>query len=360
MRVVLHRLVPALVRQRLHEGQRRIGQGEGGGAGDRAGHVGHAVMHHAVLYIGRLRMRGGPAAFEAAALVDGDVHQDGARPHAADHLAGDQLGGRRAGDQHRADDQVGVQHLALDGFGGGEQGGGARAELQVEFLQPRQGAVDDHHAGLQPDRHARRVGAGYAAAQHHHAAGRHAGHAAEQHTRAALFLLQAMGADLHRHPAGDLAHRSQQRQAAARVGDGFIGDAGGAGGHQALGLRLVGGQMQVGEQDLLVAQHGDFAGLRFLHLHDHVRGGEDRCGGLHDQRAGIAVGVVGQASAGAGAGLDGDDVAVAREFPCAGGGQADAVFMCLDLLGNTNMHATALLVCPGSIAQFGPSDGVID
>ena len=118
--------------------------------------------------------------------------------------------------------------------------------------------------------------------------------------------------------------------------------------------------MQVGEQDLLVAQHGDFAGLRLLHLHDHVRGGEDRRGGVHDQRAGIAVGIVGQAGAGAGAGLDGDDMAVAGQFPRAGGGQADAVFVRLDLLGNTDMHATTLHVCPGSIAQYGPSDGVID
>ena len=47
-------------------------------------------------------------------------------------------------------------------------------------------------------------------------AGRHAGHATEQNAGAALFLLQAMRADLHRHAAGDLAHRRQQRQAAVR------------------------------------------------------------------------------------------------------------------------------------------------
>ena len=45
---------------------------------------------------------------------------------------------------------------------------------------------------------------------------RHAGHAAQEHAGAALLLLQAMRADLHRHAPGDLAHGRQQRQPAAR------------------------------------------------------------------------------------------------------------------------------------------------
>ncbi len=89
---------------------------------------------------------------------------------------------------------------------------------------------------------------------------RHAGHAAEQHARAALLLLQAMRADLHRHAPRDLAHRRQQRQRAARVGDGLVGDAGGARAHQPLGLRAVGGEMQIGEQHLPRAQQRDLRG----------------------------------------------------------------------------------------------------
>ena len=94
-----------------------------------------------------------------------------------------------------------------------------------------------------------------AAAEDHHLGRRDAGHAAQQHARAALLLLEAMGADLDRHAAGDLAHRRQQRQAAARIGDGLVGDAGRARAQQALGLLLVGGEMEIGEQDLALAQH---------------------------------------------------------------------------------------------------------
>jgi hypothetical protein len=46
-------------------------------------------------------------------------------------------------------------------------------------------------------------------------AGRHARHAAEQHARCRPVPSPGMRARLDRHAAGDLAHRRQQRQAAA-------------------------------------------------------------------------------------------------------------------------------------------------
>ena len=39
---------------------------------------------------------------------------------------------------------------------------------------------------------------------------------------------------------------------------------------QRFGKLPVGGQMEVGEDDLAAPQHGDFAGLRLLDLDDHV------------------------------------------------------------------------------------------
>jgi len=75
-----------------------------------------------------------------------------------------------------------------------------------------------------PHRHPRRVGAGDAAAENHHLGRRHTRHSAKQHAETALLLFEAMGTDLHRHAASNLAHRRQQRQAAARIGHCLIGD----------------------------------------------------------------------------------------------------------------------------------------
>ena len=48
----------------------------------------------------------------------------------------------------------------------------------------------------------------------------------------------------------------------------------------ALGLRPVGREVQVGEQDLPLAQARDLHRLRLLDLHDHVRGGEHGVGAV--------------------------------------------------------------------------------
>jgi hypothetical protein len=94
-------------------------------------------------------------------------------------------------------------------------------------------------------------------------------------------LLQAVGAGLHRQPAGDFRHRRQQRQPPFGCGDGFIGDADGAAGVDQVGTLLgVGRQVQVGVQDLPLAQHRALAGLRLLDLDDHLGTGEDLLGGF--------------------------------------------------------------------------------
>ena len=46
------------------------------------------------------------AGLETAALVDGDVDENGAFLHAFQHFAGDEFRGVCAGDQHRADDDI--------------------------------------------------------------------------------------------------------------------------------------------------------------------------------------------------------------------------------------------------------------
>ena len=338
MLVVDQRLAPALVRQRQRERQRGIAQRLGGGARHGPRHVGDAVMHHAFLDIGRVGMAGRPAGLQAAALVDGDIHHHRALPHLLHHRPRHQLRRRGTRHQHRADHQVGLDHRRLDRRRGRIQRLNLAAEHDIQLLQPRQRAVEDRHMRPQPHRHHRRMRARNAAADDHHAPRRHPWHAAQQHARAALFLLQALGADMHAHPPRHLAHRRQQRQGAARVGHGLIGDAGRAALDQPLGLRLVGGEVQIGEQHLALAQHGDLGGQRLLHLHDHVGIGEHlgRIGG--DARPGGAIGVVAEADGARRPLLHAHRMAAHGELAHRIRGQPDAVLVGLDFLGNADAH----------------------
>ena len=192
------------------------------------------------------------------------------------------------------------------------------------------------------------IGAGDAAAQDDNLGGGHAWDTAQQDASAALLAFQTMGADLDGHAAGNLTHRCQQWQSAGAVGDGFIGDASGAGLHQPLGLGLVGGEVEVGEQDLTGPQHGDFGGLRFLDLNDQVGRLEQGGRRVGNRCAGRSIGVVTEADAGSGIMFDADGVAELDEFPDAGRGQTDAVFMGLDLFRNADFHevASCPLTCP--------------
>ena len=87
--------------------------------------------------------------------------------------------------------------------------------------------VDVEHGDLRAhaDRDRRRVAPDHAAAEDDDAAAAHAGHAAEEHALAAVLLLEARRADLHRHAAGDLAHRAEQRKRAVVELDRLVGDA---------------------------------------------------------------------------------------------------------------------------------------
>ncbi|RYD85053.1 MAG: hypothetical protein EOP61_39310, partial [Sphingomonadales bacterium] len=103
----------------------------------------------------------------------------------------------------------------------------------------------------------------------------HARHAAEQQPTAALGLHQRIGANIDRHAACDLAHRLKQRQAPGLVRHGLVGDAGGAGFHQRFGLRLVCGEVEIGEERMVRLEHRALDGLGLFDLHDHFGGGED-------------------------------------------------------------------------------------
>ena len=111
---------------------------------------------------------------------------------------------------------------------------------------------------------------------------------------------------------------------------------------QPLGLLGIGREVQIGVEDLVVAQLHPFRRLRLLDLHDHVGLGEHLRGRLGDLGAGGLIGAVVGADAGARAGLDHDLVAVGDIFAHRAGRQADAVFVVLDFLGQpTRMIASS-------------------
>ena len=112
-----------------------------------------------------------PRRLEAAALVDRDVDQHRAALHAGEMRAGDKL--RRAGarNQHRADDDVGVDDFFLDRLQGREARANAAGKQLVQDTQPRQRAVEHDDVGAETGRHSCGMGADHPAADHRDPAG---------------------------------------------------------------------------------------------------------------------------------------------------------------------------------------------
>src|SRR5579883_1210851 len=297
-------------------------------------------MDDAFLDIGRRGMRCRAARLEAAALVYGDIDKHGARLHAAHHLACHELRRGRPRHQHRADDEIGRQHLALDRLHGREERVELRAELHVELVEAGERAVDDGDISLHAHRHARRIGPRDTTAQDHHLGRGDAGDAAQEDTEAALLLFETMRADLDRHAAGDLAHRRQERQPTARIGDRLVSDAGGARAKQPFGLAPIGGEMEIGEEHLARPEAGDLGRLRLLDLDDHVGAGEDLFGGPGDTGACPLIGGIVEADARPRAGLDDDPVPVMDELAHASRDQPDPVFLDFHFFGDTDEHGS--------------------
>ncbi|KFB72185.1 MAG: hypothetical protein AW09_002643 [Candidatus Accumulibacter phosphatis] len=128
-------------------------------------------------------------------------------------------------------------------------------------------------------------------------------------------LFEAVGAGLNRKAASDFRHRRQQWQTAAGLGDGFIGDADGTALDQIGTLRGIGCEMQVGVENLALAQHRALASLWLLDLDDHFGTGKDLRSAGRDERTGFLVDLVGGANAFAGAGFDGHLMAMGDHFP---------------------------------------------
>jgi hypothetical protein len=150
-----------------------------------------------------------------------------------------------------------------------------------------------------------------------------------------------MRADLNRHSPGDLAHRCQQRQPAANIGDRLVGDRDGAGAQQPLGLRRIGGEMQIGEQQLVLAQRADLIGLRLLDLDDQLGDSEYIGRPRQNTRAGGLIGAIVKANRRPGAALDDDLMPLMHELANAAGHQADPVLVGFYFLWYADQHGPA-------------------
>ena len=198
--------------------------------------------------------------------------------------------------------------------------------------------VDDGDGGAHADRNCRGVRARDAAAENEHVGGGHSGNAAKQHAAPALPLLERVRADLRRQPAGDFRHRRQQRQTALRVGHGFVGDVRRAGGDQVLRLRQIGGEMQIGEQNLPAMQLLPLLGQRFLDFDDHFSPGENLRRRVNELGAGASVFLIRGTGSDARAPFDDHAVPMINKFRDRRRRHSDAEFVVLDLLGNADKH----------------------
>src|SRR5439155_15103062 len=171
-----------------------------------------------------------------------------------------------------------------------------------------------------------RVGTHDAAAEDHDFAAPHAGHAAQENALAAVCFCRLDGGDLDRHPAGDLAHRLEQRQLAVVGLDRLVGDGGDLPLQKGLGQGLVGGEVEVRVDGLAFLHQTVFGRDRLLHLDDHVRPRPDVGGFVDDLPAHRLVRAVRNPAADACVLLDQDRVAATGELFHAAWHQADSIF----------------------------------
>ena len=201
-------------------------------------------------------------------------------------------------------------------------------------------ALEDGHVCAEADGDHRGVVADDSAADHQHSAGGDSGHSAEQQTTAPERLLQEVRAGLGREPAGDLAHRREQRQRAVGCLDGLVRDAGRAARDQRFGQLLARGEMEVGEEDLALAQPRILLGKGLLHLEHQLGGGPDLVDRCHPRADRLEV-PVGERASLPRPHLDQHFVPALHQFPGTGRGERHTVLVRLDLLDDADLHGRA-------------------
>ena len=186
-----------------------IREGLGRGAGVSAGHIGDAIMGHSFFDEDGIVMCGRSRCFAAAALVNGNVYQHAAAPHAAQHLPANQFRCFGSRHEHSPDEQI----------NGGKQFHQMRF-TRVKCMRRVEGDIEkahaleihfqDRHIRSQTLCHASGVDSRCAPAQNHNSPRKNAGHTTEQHATAAKMFRQEITAHQDRHASCDFAHWLEQ------------------------------------------------------------------------------------------------------------------------------------------------------
>ena len=223
------------------------------GARHRARHVGDAVVDHVVDDVRRVGMRR-RRGWSRSSRPGRSRCRPAPSPasSAAPCSRVTSLRRRSAGDQHRADHEVGVDHERLDLV--------LRRVLRAQRAGRRAPKLAQRasSSGRPPrrrraaHRHFHGVRAGDAAAEHRPPlrARRPARRRAARRARRCAFCRQYAPTCTDIRPATSLIGVRSGSAAVGR-GDGLVGDAGRARLHQRLGLRLVGREVQIGEEHLV-------------------------------------------------------------------------------------------------------------
>src|SRR5207253_5710209 len=103
--------------------------------------------------------------FDAAALVDGHVDNDRPRRHALEVVAAHEVGGTRAGNEHRTDQQVCPRQAVEDVVPVAVQRGDVARHGVVEVAEAVEVDVENGHVGAESGRDFRGIGTDHPGAQ---------------------------------------------------------------------------------------------------------------------------------------------------------------------------------------------------
>ena len=316
-----------------------IAEGAGAGASNGSGHICDAVVDDTVDDIGGVGMCCGSGGFEAAALVDADIDNDRSGFHQFKVFCGHEPRSPGAGDQYAADDKVCAAELFADIVAVAEQGVDVGGHDIVEVTQAFEVDIEDNDVGLETSCNAGGVFANDAAAKDGDVGWLDPGDSTEQDTAAFLGAFEEFGALLNTHASSNLAHGSQQWQVVATAAKRFVRYGSDTGLEQATGEVFVGGEVEVGEDDLSASQERPFGGKRLLDLDDQISGSEDF--GVRTEQGGSAGGVivVCDAASEASTAFDEHLMAVAYQFFNAAREHGDAVLVRFNFPWQTDVHS---------------------
>ena len=339
-------------------GERGVGQRIGRGIRHGAWHVPHGVVNDAVQFVRRVGMAGLPCGGDAAALIDGNVHDDRAFFHRADHRFADDDRRPSTGDEYRTDHQIGISNRTFYCALVRCQRDDSAALNLIDEAQAVEVLVEQQHLGL----HARGNPCGIpphvSRAQNNHARRPHPGGASHEDPSAAAVAFQKLGPHLWRQSSRHLTHRGEQRERTVGRLHRFVGNCRAFRRQERVGHLRIRRKVEVGKEREVGPQETEFGHLRFLDFDHHVLAPRGFCG-RHDVGACTHVVGVGNSGAFPGAGLYEDPGASALQLAHSVRREGDARLRRLNFRGNADgandgagTHELSLTTWPPAVAAF--------